>query len=97
MHTTIYIYAGHTCEPLEIKDAIITDGGMKLSPGVVVNITCHPGYYLWGINHSTCSSSLRWTGYPQECVTLEKFKQYCVLSHRTFKREGGKVECLGSM
>lgn len=68
---------GRTCPYMYIKNGIINDKHKKLSPGITLDIKCKRGFYLWGPNHTTCLSTLRWSGPPQDCVTLRQFRKNC--------------------
>jgi len=67
------------------QNGIINDKNKKLSVGVKLDILCEPDHFLWGPNQTTCLSTLEWSGYPQECVTLEKFRLNCEMDKRVMK------------
>ena len=76
---------GRTCKYKYVKNGIINDKNKKLSVGIKLDIICTDGYYLWGPNRTTCLDNLEWSGYPQECVTLHKFRRNCEMDKRVMK------------
>lgn len=80
-----YFDLGQTCKYKIVENGIINDENKKLSVGVKLTIRCKPSFFLWGPNETTCLESLAWSGYPQECVTLEKFRKNCEMDKRVMK------------
>lgn len=77
---------GMFCERPLLTNGVVTPVYRLLfTPTTVIQYSCRIGYYLWGKEKSTCQKSGQWSPTLPQCITLNVFRNRCIINNQKLK------------
>lgn len=74
------------CERPLLTNGVVTPVYRLLfTPTTVIQYSCRIGYYLWGKEKSTCQKSGQWSPTLPQCITLNVFRNRCIINNQKLK------------